>query len=82
LKNDFELSGSLSIGRLFFHVRCCAHITNLLMQAGLVEIGEIIDIIRQGIKYVVASERRLNLFSDIAKRLDLGCNKLILDIPT
>jgi hypothetical protein len=52
------------------------------MQAGLVEIGEIIDIIRQGIKYVVASERRLNLFSDIAKRLDLGCNKLILDIPT
>jgi hypothetical protein len=25
---------------------------------------------------------RFNVFSDIAKRLDLGCNKLILDVPT
>ncbi|XP_059431553.1 zinc finger BED domain-containing protein RICESLEEPER 2-like [Corylus avellana] len=44
--------------------------------------GDIIDSVRQGIKYIVASERRLNVFSDIAKRLDLGCNKLILDVPT
>ena len=30
----------------------------------------------------MASERRLNAFSEIAKRLDLGCNKLILYVPT
>ncbi|XP_059436870.1 zinc finger BED domain-containing protein RICESLEEPER 2-like [Corylus avellana] len=82
LRDDIELRGSLPIGGLMFHVRCCAHIINLLVQAGLTEIGDIIDSVRQGIKYIVASERRLNLFSDIAKRLDLGCNKLILDVPT
>ncbi|XP_059429198.1 zinc finger BED domain-containing protein RICESLEEPER 2-like [Corylus avellana] len=82
LRDDFELRGSLPIGGLMFHVRCCAHITNLLVQAGLSEIGDIIDSVRQGIKYIVASERRLNAFSDIAKRLDLGSNKLVLDVPT
>jgi hypothetical protein len=30
----------------------------------------------------VASERWLNAFSDIAKRLDMGCNKLILIVST
>ena len=52
------------------------------MQAGLSDIGDIIDSIRQGIKYIVASERQLKVFSEIAKGLDLGCKKLILDVPT
>ncbi|XP_059436467.1 zinc finger BED domain-containing protein RICESLEEPER 2-like [Corylus avellana] len=82
LRDDSELRGNLPIGGLMFHVRCYAHITNLLVQARFSKIGDIIDSVRQGIKYIVASERRLNIFSDIAKRLDLGCNKLILDVPT
>ncbi|XP_059454944.1 zinc finger BED domain-containing protein RICESLEEPER 2-like [Corylus avellana] len=49
---------------------------------GLSEIGDIIDSVRQGIKYIAASKRRLIAFSDIAKRLDLGSNKLVLDVPT
>ncbi|XP_059429102.1 zinc finger BED domain-containing protein RICESLEEPER 2-like [Corylus avellana] len=47
-----------------------------------VEIGDIIDSVRQSIKYIVASEGRLNVFSEIAKRLHLPCKKLILDVPT
>jgi hypothetical protein len=83
LRDDFRLKGILlPVGGLLFHVRCCAHITNLLVQAGLSEIGDIIDSVRQGIKYIVASERRLKVFSEIARGLDLGCKKLILDVPT
>jgi hypothetical protein len=39
LRDDFRLKGIfLPVRGLFFHVRCCAHITNLLVQAGLSEI--------------------------------------------
>jgi hypothetical protein len=72
----------LLVRGLLFHVRCCAHLTNLLVQAGLSEIGDIIDSVRQGIKYIVASEGRLKVFSEIGKGLDLGCKKLILDVPS
>ena len=65
-----------------YHVRCCAHIINLLVQAGLAEIGKIINTVRQRIKYIVAFWRWSNVFSAIAKRLDLGCNKLVLNVPT
>ena len=67
-------------GRLF-HVRCCADITNLLVQSELVEIKNIIDDVRLGIKYIVAAESMINVFIEIAKRLDLPCKKLILDVP-
>jgi hypothetical protein len=68
-------------GRLF-HVRCCAHITNLLVQSELAEIKDIIDDVKQGIKYIVAVESMMNVFREIAKRLDLPCKKLILDVLT
>ncbi|XP_059443839.1 zinc finger BED domain-containing protein RICESLEEPER 2-like isoform X2 [Corylus avellana] len=82
LKNDFNLKKSLSIGGNLFHVRCCAHITNLLVQDSLGEIGDIIDCIREGIQYLVASEGRLKQFIDIAKQLQLTSKKLVLDVPT
>jgi hypothetical protein len=83
LRDDFRLKGIfLPVRGLLFYVRCCAYITNMLVQAGLSEIGDIIYSIRRGIKYIVASERWLKVFSEIAKGLDLGCKKLILDVTT
>jgi hypothetical protein len=68
LRDNFLLKGIfLPVGGLLFHGRCCAHITNLLVQAGLLEIGDIIDSVKQKIKYIVASERRLKVFSEIAR---------------
>jgi hypothetical protein len=52
------------------------------VQARLAEIWDIIDYVRQGIKYVVASEGRLKEFSDIAKQLHLPSKKLVLDFHT
>ncbi|KAF5455354.1 hypothetical protein F2P56_024943 [Juglans regia] len=82
LKDNFRLKKTLSVGGKLFHVRCCAHITNLLVQYGLGEIREIVDCVRDGIKYLVASESRLKQFSEIAKQLQLPSKKLILDVPT
>ncbi|XP_062170992.1 zinc finger BED domain-containing protein RICESLEEPER 1-like [Alnus glutinosa] len=68
LKDDFELREVLPIGGRLFHVRCCAHITNLLVQVGLAKIGDIVDSVREGIKYIVASEAVQ--FKDVFPRYD------------
>ncbi|XP_058184164.1 zinc finger BED domain-containing protein RICESLEEPER 2-like [Rhododendron vialii] len=68
-------------GKLF-HVRCCAHILNLMVQDGLSVIGGVIECVREAVKYLVASEPRLIQFSEIAKQLQLPSKKLILDCPT
>lgn len=38
LKEDLELKKALPVGGKLFHVRCCVHITNLLVKAGLLEL--------------------------------------------
>jgi hypothetical protein len=82
LRNVFNIRKSLLIDGKLFHVRYCAHITNLLVQDGLSEIFEIVDCVRDGIKYLVASESRLIKFSEISKQLQLASKELILDVPT
>ncbi|KAG6657286.1 hypothetical protein CIPAW_04G079600 [Carya illinoinensis] len=67
LKDDFRLKRKLTVGGKLFHVRCCAHITNLLVQYGLGKIRDIVDCVRDDIKYLV---------------LQLSSKKLILDVPT
>ncbi|XP_071934096.1 zinc finger BED domain-containing protein RICESLEEPER 2-like [Coffea arabica] len=82
VKEDFCLRKRLSIGGKIFHVRCCAHILNLLVQDGLNQIVDVIDVVREGIKYLKNSESRLNEFAKIKKQLQLPSRKLILDCPT
>jgi hypothetical protein len=43
LKYDFQLRDVLPIRGRFFHVQCCAHVINLLVQARLAAIWHIID---------------------------------------
>ncbi|XP_027177182.1 zinc finger BED domain-containing protein RICESLEEPER 2-like [Coffea eugenioides] len=82
LREDFSLRKRLSIGGKIFHVRCCAHILNLLVQDGLGQLGGVIDVVREGIKYLNNSESRLIEFAKIKKQLQLPSRKLILDCPT
>ncbi|XP_062144804.1 zinc finger BED domain-containing protein RICESLEEPER 2-like [Alnus glutinosa] len=82
LRDVFNMRKSLVVGGKLFHVCCCAHITNLMVQDGLGEIGDIVDYVRDGIKFLVAYEGRLKQFTEIAKNLHLSSKKLFLDVPT
>ena len=72
----------LMLGGKIFHVRCCAHVINLLVQDGLSEIETVIENVQESVKYLIASEARLIKFGEIAKQLQLPSKKLILDCPT
>ncbi|XP_030959154.1 zinc finger BED domain-containing protein RICESLEEPER 2-like [Quercus lobata] len=79
--ND-AIKRKLILGGKIFHVCCCAHIINLLVQEGLSEIEMVIENICESVKYLIASKARLIKFGRIAKQLQLPSKKLILDCPT
>ncbi|XP_044508352.1 zinc finger BED domain-containing protein RICESLEEPER 2-like [Mangifera indica] len=82
LKKDFKMDRSLVSGGNLFHIRCTAHIINLLVQDGINEIKDIIDKVRDNVKYVRASEVRQRDFASIAKICRIKERKLVLDCPT
>ncbi|XP_074570531.1 zinc finger BED domain-containing protein RICESLEEPER 2-like [Curcuma longa] len=82
LKDNLSYKNNLSLGGKLFHVRCCAHILNLLVQDGLSEIQDIIFNVRESVKHITASETRVTIFSEISKQLKLSSKKLVLDCCT
>ncbi|TXG73028.1 hypothetical protein EZV62_001607 [Acer yangbiense] len=75
--SDLILNGTL------FHMRCCAHILNLIVKDGLDVIGEGIERIRSSVLYWVATPKRIEKFEDTARQLNIPYSKrLVLDCPT
>lgn len=65
------------------HVRCCAHILNILVQDGMKVIHEAIDMIRELLKYIDSSPSRLQDFNTITSGMGLCAKKGIsVDTPT
>ena len=62
LKEHLCLSNSLLLNGEFFHIRCSAHILNLIVQDGLKVASDALHKIRQSVHYVRASESRKKQF--------------------
>jgi hypothetical protein len=67
----------------FFHIRCCAHILNLIIQDGLKEIDSTLQKICDSVKYVRRSQLRKQNFFQAVNQMSLDSNKgLRQDVPT
>ncbi|GKB46171.1 zinc finger BED domain-containing protein RICESLEEPER 2-like protein [Tanacetum coccineum] len=80
LPAHFKRLGTLFRDGVFFHVRCCAHILNLMVQDGLEVIKDIVEKVHASVSYINASDSRLKVFSQVAQQLHLPQRKLILDL--
>jgi hypothetical protein len=64
------------------HVRCAAHVLNIMVQAGLQVIPSAIGRVRDIIKVVTSTPSRLQTFNSIVQALGLkGKSRLVPDVP-
>ncbi|CAL8176331.1 unnamed protein product [Prunus armeniaca] len=84
LTNQLNFRSLLLMGGKFFHVRCCAHILNLIVQDGLKEIDSSVTKIRECVKYIKGSEARKQKFYDCVAQVGIVGSKrgLRQDVPT
>ncbi|KAG2709415.1 hypothetical protein I3760_05G238000 [Carya illinoinensis] len=82
-KRNTSMKADVIRNHEFIHVRCCAHILNLIVSEGLKEVDDSITRVRNIVRYVRASPQRLSKFKAIASQLGISCSKtLCLDVPT
>lgn len=83
LKTQLTLREALLCEGEFFHIHCCAHILNLIVQDSLKEIDESIQKIRESIKYVrgllVRKKKFLKCVSQVSVEIKKGLRQ---NIPT
>ncbi|CAN6975906.1 unnamed protein product, partial [Brassica rapa subsp. trilocularis] len=83
VKTQVLLSNDLLCGGEFFHVRCAAHILNLIVQDGLKVIKDSLHKVRESVKYVTASETREMTFAKCVDAAGIKENAgLIMDVQT
>ncbi|KAL2895737.1 Zinc finger BED domain-containing protein RICESLEEPER 2 [Bienertia sinuspersici] len=75
-------SGWLICGGKLFHVRCCAHILNIMLQHGLKQVKPIIKNVHDTVDYLNGSEARMMKFAELVQQFNIKERKLILECKT
>ncbi|TXG63370.1 hypothetical protein EZV62_010364 [Acer yangbiense] len=80
--NSWQDGGAVLEGK-YLHVRCCAHILNLIVSDGLKDLHDSIVAIRNAVKFVKSSPSRLDRFKKAVANEKIGTKGLVvLDVPT
>ncbi|XP_071713491.1 zinc finger BED domain-containing protein RICESLEEPER 2-like [Rutidosis leptorrhynchoides] len=77
--SHLSLNGGLLCNGDYMHVRCGAHVLNLIVQVGLKVIQSAIIKIRESVKYVRGSAIRKLRFAECIDHLSLQCGRHLLD---
>ncbi|XP_050259181.1 zinc finger BED domain-containing protein RICESLEEPER 3-like [Quercus robur] len=71
------------LGNEYMHMRCCAHILNLIVGEGLKEIDASVAKVREAVRYVKSSPNRSQTFKSFMERLGMESKSLLsLDVAT
>ncbi|KAF9619535.1 hypothetical protein IFM89_007283 [Coptis chinensis] len=68
--------------RELFHLRCNAHITNLLVKDGLKHVESSLENIRESVRHVKYSPSKLQKFFETCQSLNMKVKRLPMDIQT
>ncbi|KAK2646777.1 hypothetical protein Ddye_021972 [Dipteronia dyeriana] len=80
--NSWRVDGPILEGK-YLHLRCCAHILNLIVSDGMKDLHESIVAIRNAVKYVKSSPSKLAQFKKCVEHEKMGNNGyVVLDVPT
>lgn len=73
LRGKLQNWGKAVLGVKWTHVRCVAHIVNLVVTDGLRKLGDSVDYIRAAVRYVRQSPSRLKKFRECAEIEKIDC---------
>ncbi|KAK4571925.1 hypothetical protein RGQ29_030357 [Quercus rubra] len=77
-----DWNGSV-LGNEYMHMRCCAHILNLIVGEDLKEIDASVAKVREAVRYVKSSPNRSQTFRSFMERVGMESKSLLsLDVPT
>ncbi|PHT83798.1 hypothetical protein T459_12241 [Capsicum annuum] len=83
LAKIFTKRGTNFMNGQHLHVRCMAHIINLIVQDGLKMTGVSIEKVRKAVKYIRQSPARCKRFQEYCEDVDINSKKsLCLDVST